>query len=119
MQLMVPTGRGLAKGRILKFRPDMLYDPLVNLDLGARYFRQVLNGFGGRVERALAAYNAGPHRAAIWHYARPGMSAEEFVDSIPYQETRTYVMTILASQEQYRRLYALPAAPAGYAGGRP
>lgn len=107
MQLMIPTGRGLARGHIVKFRPDMLYDPLVNLDLGARYFRQVLNGFGGRVERALAAYNAGPTRVGAWTSGNPAMSAEEFIESIPFPETRTYVMTILSSREHYRRIYGL------------
>jgi soluble lytic murein transglycosylase len=110
MQLMVPTGRGLAQGRIAKFRPESLFDPLVNLDLGARYFRQVLNGFGGRVERALAAYNAGPTRVGVWTSANPGMSAEEFIESIPFPETRTYVMTILSGREHYRRIYGLGTA---------
>src|SRR5262249_56187364 len=71
----------------------------------------------GKLDRALAAYNAGPPRVAVWNLARPGLSAEEFVDTIPFNETRIYVMTILAAQEQYRRIYSLPAVPgsAGYA----
>ena len=48
----------------------------------------MIDRFGGKIERALAAYNAGPHRVAVWNLARPGMSAEEFVDSIPFSETR-------------------------------
>ena len=80
----------------------------------------MIERFGGKVERAVAAYNAGPHRVAVWNLARPGMSAEEFVDSIPFSETRTYVMTVLAAQEQYRRIYALPAVPPATAtGARP
>jgi soluble lytic murein transglycosylase-like protein len=49
------------------------------------------------------------------------MTAEEFVDSIPFSETRLYVMTVLASQEQYRRIYALPASTSAgaTAGARP
>jgi soluble lytic murein transglycosylase len=110
MQLMIPTARSLARARGIRFRPEVLYDPLVNLDLGARYFRQVLNSFGGRVERALAAYNAGPTRVAAWTAANPRMSAEEFIESIPFPETRTYVMTILSSREHYRRIYGLGAS---------
>jgi soluble lytic murein transglycosylase len=72
----------------------------------------MIDRFGGKVERAVAAYNAGPHRVAVWNQARPGMKAEEFVDSIPFSETRLYVMTVLASQEQYRRIYSLPPSPA-------
>jgi soluble lytic murein transglycosylase-like protein len=49
------------------------------------------------------------------------MKAEEFVDSIPFSETRLYVMTVLAAQEQYRRIYSLPASPstAGATGSQP
>jgi soluble lytic murein transglycosylase len=118
MQLMVPTGRSLARAEgIKRFRPDMLYDPATGLRLGTRYLREVIARSGGRVERALAAYNAGPSRVGIWNANRPGMTAEEFVDSIPYSETRTYVMIILASQEQYRRIYGLPASGVGSTGG--
>jgi soluble lytic murein transglycosylase len=69
----------------------------------------MLDRFGGREERALAAYNAGPHRVDAWTATRPDFPAEEFVESIPFSETRFYVMTILASREHYRRLYGLPA----------
>jgi peptidoglycan lytic transglycosylase len=113
MQLMPPTGRALAKGvGIKKLQVAQLHDPAIGLQLGTLYLREMLDRFGGKVERAVAAYNAGPHRVAVWNLAHPGMSAEEFVDSIPFSETRTYVMTVLASQEQYRRIYALPAVPA-------
>jgi soluble lytic murein transglycosylase len=123
MQLMLPTGRSLARGiGVKRLDPKQLFDPQMGLLLGTRYLKDLIGRFGGKVERALAAYNAGPHRVAIWNLAHPGISAEEFVDSIPYQETRTYVMTILAAQEQYRRIYALPtASAAAYANadGRP
>jgi soluble lytic murein transglycosylase len=68
------------------------------------------------VERALAAYNAGPHRVDAWTAGRPEVSAEEFIESIPFTETRSYVMTILASRENYRRLYGLRPAPVQAAG---
>jgi soluble lytic murein transglycosylase len=110
MQLMPPTGRALARGvGIKKLQVSQLHDPAVGLKLGTIYLGEMIGRFGGKIERAVAAYNAGPHRVAVWNLARPGMSAEEFVDSIPFSETRTYVMTVLASQEQYRRIYSLPA----------
>ena len=59
------------------------------------------------VDKALAAYNAGPNRVSSWARARPPQSAEEFIESIPFQETRSYVMTILANREHYRRIYGL------------
>ena len=123
MQLMPPTGRALARGLgVRRLTVAQLHDPATGLKLGTRYLKEMIDRFGGKVERALAAYNAGPHRVAVWNLAHPGLTAEEFVDTIPFSETRIYVMTILAAQEQYRRIYSLPAAPgsAGYAaGGQP
>jgi soluble lytic murein transglycosylase len=108
MQLMPRTGRELAGRTGLKYRIDLLHDPQAGLDLGVLYLKQMIASFGGRVERSVAAYNAGPHRVSIWVAGRRDMSAEEFVDNIPYPETRLYVMTILAAREQYRRIYGLP-----------
>jgi soluble lytic murein transglycosylase len=122
MQLMPPTGRALARAAgMKKLAVSQLHDPAIGLKLGTVYLREMIDRFGGKVERAVAAYNAGPHRVAVWNLARPGMTAEEFVDSIPFSETRLYVMTVLASQEQYRRIYALPPSPATAAatGARP
>jgi soluble lytic murein transglycosylase len=122
MQLMPPTGRALGRAAgIKKLAVPQLHDPAIGLELGTVYLREMIDRFGGKIERAVAAYNAGPHRVAVWNQARPGMKAEEFVDSIPFSETRLYVMTVLAAQEQYRRIYSLPASPsaAGTTGSQP
>jgi soluble lytic murein transglycosylase len=87
----------------------VLHQPETSLDFGTHYLRGLMDRFGGRVERALAAYNAGPHRVDTWTAGRGEMSAEEFIENIPFNETRLYVMTILAGQEQYRRIYGLSA----------
>ncbi len=121
MQILPPTGRtvsrklGRAAGKAARKKAPApnLNDPATALALGTHYLRQMLDSFGGRVERALAAYNAGPTRVQSWVAARPDMSAEEFVESIPFVETRAYVMNILEHQDQYRRLYALASVPAG------
>ena len=123
MQILPPTGRtvsrklGRAAGRKAPARKKApapnLNDPATALALGTHYLRLMLDRFAGRVEMALAAYNAGPTRVQSWIAARPDMSAEEFVESIPFVETRAYVMNILEHQDQYRRLYALAAGPAG------
>jgi soluble lytic murein transglycosylase len=105
----------LARQLGLRYRSNDLLSPAVSLDFGTLYLRQMLERFGGRVERVLAAYNAGPQRVDAWIAGRPDMSEEEFVESIPFSETRHYVMTVLANREHYRRLYGLgptPAAPA-------
>jgi soluble lytic murein transglycosylase len=122
MQILPPTGRVVSrklgraagkKGSARRVPPPNLNDPATALTLGTHYLRQMVDRFGGRVERALAAYNAGPTRVRSWVAARPDMSAEEFVESIPFVETRAYVMNILEHQEQYRRLYALAAGAPG------
>ena len=114
MQVMPSTGRLLARGLGRPGRRPNLHDPATSLALGTLYLKQLLDQFDGRVERALAAYNAGPHRVVSWTAGRPDVPAEEFVESIPFTETRNYVMAILAHQEHYRRLYGLgPAATGG------
>jgi soluble lytic murein transglycosylase len=108
MQILPTTGRSLARSIGVPYRGEStLFDPATALRLGARYFRRMLDAFGGRVERALAAYNAGPGRAGVWASARPQATAEEFIEGIPYPETRGYVMGILSHREHYRRLYGL------------
>jgi soluble lytic murein transglycosylase len=113
MQVMLRTGRQVSRnlGQKPKLQKNALHDAETSLKLGTSYLRQLLNRFGGRVERALAAYNAGPHRVAVWTAAHPDMPAEEFVDSIPFVETRGYVMIILAGREHYRRLYSFAPRP--------
>jgi soluble lytic murein transglycosylase len=122
MQILPPTGRTVSrklaratgkKATRQKVPAPNLNDPATALALGTRYLRQMLDRFGGRVELALAAYNAGPTRVQSWLAARPDMLPEEFVESIPFVETRAYVMNVLEHQEQYRRLYALAAGRLG------
>ena len=117
MQVIPVTGRALARSLGIRFQRQTLHNPEVSLTFGTRYLRQMSDDFGGRIERALAAYNAGPHRVAAWTAARPDVAAEEFVETIPFTETRGYVMIILANAERYRRLYSLgPAVPSPVGG---
>ncbi len=69
--------------------------------------------FSGATEKVLAAYNAGPHRVDAWTAQRGETSAEEFIETIPFTETRQYVMIILANREHYRRIYGLGKAAPG------
>jgi soluble lytic murein transglycosylase len=77
--------------------------------------------FDGAVDKVLVGYNAGPHRVDTWTSLRPGLPEEEFIETIPFTETRFYVRHVLANREAYRRLYRLgPHAPGGAnGGGRP
>jgi soluble lytic murein transglycosylase len=83
----------------------MLTQPSVNLKLGAYILRGMLDERGGRIEETLAAYNAGPIRADEWRGWGTFREPAEFIESIPYPETRDYVQAVLRNAEMYRRLY--------------
>jgi soluble lytic murein transglycosylase len=119
MQILPGTGRTLARTLGLRYRSQSLYDADVSLRMGTRYLRDLLDRFGGHVERALAAYNAGPHRVDAWTAGRTDVPAEEFIESIPFTETRHYVMTLIATQERYRTVHGLAAAGPPPSSGRP
>ncbi len=110
MQVMPATGQTIARAKGQRFRRAALHDPETSLDFGTHYLRQMSDRFSGSVEKVLASYNAGPHRVEKWTGLRGELSAEEFIESIPFTETRTYVMIILANREQYRRLYGMERA---------
>ena len=84
------------------FQTYQLLDPETNIRLGTRYLRQMLDNFGGVPEYALAAYNAGDDRVEDWQAAGPYGGIDEFVESIPFTQTREYVQAILRNIEIYR-----------------
>ena len=109
MQLLPKTGKSVAKQVKLKgYSAPQLYTPAVNLELGTRYFKEMVDKYNGQFEYALAAYNAGTDRVGDWlgqgHYRDP----QEFVESIPFTETREYVQAILRNANVYRQLYGTP-----------
>lgn len=109
MQLLPSVGKSLAKRHgIKKFDArQQLLNPSINLELGTVNLRQVLDRFGGQVEYALAAYNAGDTPVRQWLASNDYKDVPEFVESIPYTETRDYVQAILRNREMYRNLYPL------------
>lgn len=109
MQLLPRTGKGEAKKQGLQhYTTDSLLDPTTNIELGTRYFRQMIDHFGGQVEYALAAYNAGEERVEDWRASGTYRDVEEFIESIPFTETREYVQAIVRNVEVYKRVYGTP-----------
>jgi soluble lytic murein transglycosylase len=107
MQLLPSVGKSMAKKNGVKsFSTNRLLDPVVNLELGTTNLRMVLDRFGGQQEYALAAYNAGDVPVRQWMAAGDYKDIAEFVESIPYTETREYVQAILRNRDLYRALYA-------------
>jgi soluble lytic murein transglycosylase len=105
-QIMPATGERLAESiGFLDFQPDDLFDPTSNLLLGAHYLAQLVERFGGRISAAVASSNAGPEAVARWIENRPDQEDDEWVEAIPYDQTRKYVKRVLRSQQVYRVLY--------------
>ncbi len=107
MQMIPAVGKAQAKREGLKgFQTGMLLNPSTNLLLGTANLKQVLDRFNGQPEYALAAYNAGDTPVRRWMAENNYKDIPEFVESIPYSETRDYVQSILRNREMYRQLYA-------------
>jgi soluble lytic murein transglycosylase len=81
-----------------------LLNPPVNIELGTLYLKQTLDKFHGQVEYALAAYNAGDDRIQEWLNTGNYRDVPEFVESIPFTQTRDYVQAILRNEGMYKRL---------------
>ncbi|MDA0786818.1 MAG: lytic transglycosylase domain-containing protein [Proteobacteria bacterium] len=110
MQLMPGTAQQIAKGLSEPYsRSRLLTDPGYNIRLGRGYLQQMLERFDGSAPLALAAYNAGPHRVARWvrEYGDPRTGDIEMLDwieTIPFSETRNYVQRVLEAVPVYRHL---------------
>lgn len=105
-QIMPDTGRRLAADLgAAAFDPAELFVPERNLELGTFYLSQLMARFDGRLSAAIASYNAGPEAVARWLAADPGREDDEWVESIPYDQTRSYVKRVLRSLYVYRALY--------------
>ena len=103
-QLLPSTAAILARGLDVAFYPQWITVPDLNLHLGAAHLAELIKRFG-RVDAAIAAYNAGP--TPVWRWlARAGADdPDRFVELIPYPETRGYVRSLLRNRELYRALY--------------
>ncbi len=105
-QVRPATGRQYARRvGIQRFTNSLLFQPSTNLKLGSLILRSMLDQNSGKVEQTLAGYNAGPARAAEWLTWNTYREPAEFVESIPFTETREYVQAVMRNAEIYRHLY--------------
>jgi soluble lytic murein transglycosylase len=108
MQLLPKNGKLVAREVKLKhFAPTQLFTPATNMQLGTRYVRGMVDKYGS-FEYALAAYNAGSDRVDEWLSLGKYRDPQEFVESIPFTETREYVQAIMRNANVYRQLYGTP-----------
>jgi soluble lytic murein transglycosylase len=109
LQLRPETARRL--GALVGFHGDSdLADPAENTRLGVAYLALLSDRFASPAQ-VLAAYNAGPTAAAAWSRARAGLPLDEWVEDIPYRETRQYVRAVVSDWARYRLLAGEPAPP--------
>ncbi len=106
MQLLIPTARTVAKkynSATTVISGETLFQPALNIELGTAYIRDQYDKYF-RTEFVAVAYNAGPGRVGQWQKTLPS-EMDEFVEEIPFRETKGYVQGIIRNSAQYRRLY--------------
>lgn len=105
MQVMTHTGRKVASliGKDIT-GPDLL-KPEVSVEIGARYLKRNLKKFNGKIALAAAAYNGGPHRVHAWLHQFGQLDMDEFIEHIPYLETRNYVKKVTRYYTLYNLIY--------------
>ncbi|HEX9160910.1 MAG TPA: lytic transglycosylase domain-containing protein [Thermoanaerobaculia bacterium] len=104
MQLMPSTGKELAQKLHVPFGQARLENPEVNVELGTAHLKMLVNMFGGNPLLAVAAYNAGQGNVLKWKRSAPGKPLDEFLESIPFAETRNYVKRVTMLRSTYTRI---------------
>src|SRR5690606_18837246 len=107
MQLLPATAASTARGLGMSFETSMLWQPDYNMQLGQAFLGRQINNFSGSYPMAIAAYNAGPGRPPQWVQfcgdPRGGSTDPiDFVECIPFSETRNYVMRVMEGMQVYR-----------------
>lgn len=112
MQLMPSTAKETAKEVPERFfATSQLFSPRLNINLGCHYLKTLLDKFGGNVVASLAGYNGGPRNAEKWLAQRGELPLDEFVEEIPFKQSRNYVKKVMRSYGAYEAIY-------GRVGGR-
>ncbi len=111
MQVMPETGRWVAgQLGLQEFQPDLLFDTDLNIKLGAWYLTHLFEQFKGNVVFTIAAYNAGPDAVTEWIQRGDFQDMDEFIEQIPFSETRLYVKKVLRSYYEYLCSF-MPTSP--------
>jgi len=107
MQIMPAEAQTIAArgGIVDAITRERLFDPEVNIAVGAAELAQKLHDMKDDPILAIAAYNAGPEAVGRWLAQTPNVDVDLFVESIPYAETRLYVKTVTRNRFEYRRIY--------------
>ena len=104
MQLMPATASEIYGN---KLQPEDLYKPLLNIQIGNSYYARLKNSLNGYDISAVAAYNGGIGSIKKWQTSIVYNDTDEFVEQIPYAETKNYVKKVFRSYWNYLRIYTL------------
>jgi len=104
MQLLLRTAQETSVTKTRLSEQD-LYNPATNIALGCRYLRSLMARYQNQTHLALAAYNAGPERVDLWTSQLGKITPEEFIELIPFSETRLYIKTIIRNMYYYQYYY--------------
>lgn len=106
MQLLPSTALEVApKAGLSNFQASQLFSPDINLELGCYYLSWLLEIFEGNFAISLAGYNGGPTSAKTWHEKNGTLDADEFIEEIPFEQSRNYAKKIIRSYVAYEAVY--------------
>lgn len=106
MQVMPFTGHKLATLLGEKnFQAPMLLQPETSVRMGSRYLKRLMDKFDNTIPLVAAGYNAGPHRVKNWLVSFGNLETDEFIEHIPFLETRNYVKRVVSNAYIYSQLY--------------
>ena len=106
MQIIPSTASAIAKSlSFSNFSLDKIFDPDINIQMGTYYLAQQKQRFSDNPYMALAAYNGGPGNVQRWYKQRQPKDIDEFIESIPFDETYHYVKKVMTSYWHYQLVY--------------
>ena len=110
MQIIPSTGKWIAsKLKIEKFDEIMLFNPIINIELGTWYLNYLNKLFSGNIDAILASYNGGPGNGKKWFKNIEGKDRIEIIEgNIGYSESKEYVKKCLSSYYTYKNLELYP-----------
>lgn len=96
MQIMPSTGKFIARSLNTRLsNPNQLLDVSTNIRFGVSYLRKVMDRFDDNTVLATAAYNAGSQRVRGWLPADEKLDADQWIENVPFKETRNYLKNVL------------------------
>ena len=102
---MPATARQVGGWLGMSVSKETSFDPYSNLRIGTRYMEYLQDRFEGNMFLAVAGYNAGEGNVEKWLRERGNKPTDEYIEDIPYRETRGYVKRVLGTYQVYRTVY--------------